>query len=99
MRVGSKRRTKRDRTRKMVGADDAAGLRLSGSKSAASRQVGGDHYSKLAIQPFKYIIKNKLGYAEGTAIAYITRWRDKGGLKDLRKAIHTLELLIESEAR
>lgn len=65
--------------------------------SALDKQVGGDHYKQLAIQPSEYILKNKLGWAEGDAIAYISRWRHKNGVDDLRKAIHTLEILIEHE--
>lgn len=64
--------------------------------SAFDVQIGGEHYNKLAIQPARYILENQLGWAEGCAIAYITRWRDKGGVDDLRKAIHTIELLIET---
>ncbi len=30
-------------------------------------------------------------------IKYVTRWRSKGGLDDLRKARHMLDLLIEAE--
>jgi len=62
-------------------------------------QIGGDHYRTMAIQPADFIMANKLGWAEGCAIAYITRWREKGGLQDLRKAIHTLELLIDHESK
>ncbi len=53
----------------------------------------------MAIQPADYIMKNGIGWAEGCAIAYISRWRQKGGVQDLEKAIHTLQLLIESEAK
>jgi hypothetical protein len=66
--------------------------------SPKETQVGGDHYKDMAIQPAEYIMKNGLGWAEGCAVAYISRWRQKGGVQDLRKAIHTLELLIESES-
>ena len=40
-----------------------------------------------------------LGYAAcfGNAIKYLARWRDKGGVDDLRKAIHYIEKLIEME--
>lgn len=65
--------------------------------TAKFSQVGGSHYKDMAIQPADYIIQNKIGWAEGCAIAYISRWRQKGGLEDLRKAVHTLQLLIESE--
>jgi len=57
-------------------------------------QVGGDHYKKLAIQPITYIMENELGFCEGSIVKYITRWRDKGGIEDLRKVIHFAELLI-----
>ena len=65
--------------------------------SAKTEQVGGDHYMKLAIQPAEYILANGIGWAEGCAIAYCTRWRDKGGIQDLEKAVHSLRLLIEYE--
>ena len=62
-------------------------------------QVGGDHYKKLAIQPVEYIHANKLGFAEGNVVKYVTRWRDKNGIKDLEKAKHYLDLLIQLEQR
>lgn len=61
------------------------------------RQEGGGHYKALAIQPGRYNIANGLGWAEGSVVHYVTRWREKGGVEDLRKAIHTLELLIAEE--
>jgi hypothetical protein len=66
--------------------------------SALDTQVGGDHYKKLAIQPIEYILGNNLGFAEGNIVKYITRWKDKGGIEDLRKVIHYAEFLIEHEA-
>lgn len=65
--------------------------------AASLRQVGGSHYSGYAIQPFEYTYKNKLGWAEGEALKYLTRHRDKGGKQDLKKAIHILEMLMEAE--
>jgi len=32
-------------------------------------------------------------------VKYITRWKDKNGVEDLRKAQHYLEMLIEREVR
>lgn len=63
--------------------------------SAFDTQEGGDHYKKQAIQPFPYIVGNGIGYAEGNVIKYVTRWRDKGGVADLKKARHYLDMLIE----
>lgn len=40
---------------------------------------------------------NSLNYCQANAVKYITRYKDKGGIEDLRKAIHNLEILIELE--
>lgn len=66
---------------------------------ANGRQEGGDHYTKLAIQPFEYSMANGLDPMQHTAIKYISRFREKGGVEDLRKAIHVIEMLIEWEGR
>jgi Protein of unknwon function (DUF3310) len=58
-------------------------------------QVGGSHYTDCAIQPIEYIWANKLGFSEGNIVKYITRWRTKGGIKDLKKMVHHGNLLIE----
>lgn len=49
------------------------------------------------MQPIEYIHANNIPFAEGSVIKYVTRWRDKGGIKDLEKARHFLDLLIELE--
>lgn len=70
---------------------------LIASKSALDTQVAGAHYKNRAIQPVEYIHANGLGFCEGSVIKYVTRWRDKGGIADLEKAKHFIELLIELE--
>jgi hypothetical protein len=65
--------------------------------SALNKQVGGSHYRDKGIQPIIYIHANNLGFCEGNVVKYVTRWRDKNGVADLKKAIHYLELLIELE--
>ena len=62
---------------------------------ANAQQVGGAHYAVKAIQPWDFIIANNIGYLEGNIIKYITRWKDKGGVEDLKKARHYLDKLIE----
>lgn len=63
--------------------------------AANDRQVGGEHYKKggeehwdrawrLNYDPFQYIITK-----------WVERWKDKGGLEDLKKAQHALEKYIE----
>ena len=68
-----------------------------GSQSALDVQVGGSHYRSSAIQPITYIHANKLSFIEGSIVKYITRWRDKGGVQDLEKIKHYVDLLIELE--
>lgn len=61
----------------------------------STKQVGGDHYKSMSIQPGKFIRANSLGWYEGNAIKYICRWKQKGGKQDIEKAIHYLELILE----
>lgn len=63
--------------------------------SALDTQVGGSHYKSLKIQPMEYSMANRLDACQHTAIKYITRFREKGGLADLDKAIHCIEMLKE----
>jgi hypothetical protein len=58
-------------------------------------QIGGDHYKEKTIQPWDFIAANQLGYFEGNIVKYVSRWRDKGGINDLKKARHYLDKLIE----
>ena len=64
-------------------------------KSPKKKQVGGEHYNQLGIQPVEYITANNLGFLEGNVIKYVTRYKNKGGKQDIQKAIHCLELLLE----
>lgn len=65
--------------------------------SALDTQVGGAHYKNMLIQPVEYIHKNGIGFVEGAVIKYVSRWRSKNGVEDLKKARHMLDLLIEME--
>ena len=66
--------------------------------NANDTQTGGTHY-QVAIQPWDYIIANNLGYLEGNVIKYVTRYKNKGGIEDLRKAQHYLAKLIEFNSK
>ena len=67
--------------------------------SALETQIGGNHYCKLKIQPVEYIHANNIPFIEGCIIKYASRWRDKGGIKDLEKIKHFADLLIELESK
>lgn len=66
-------------------------------KLATDEQVGGDHYKGRAIQPIDYILANELDFCEGNVVKYVTRWRFKNGIEDLKKARQYLDFMIEEE--
>lgn len=65
--------------------------------SAFDHEEGESNYSQMAIQPALYCIKNGLNFAEGNVVKYVSRWRRRGGIRDLKKARHYLDMLIEEE--
>jgi hypothetical protein len=71
--------------------------RVAAQAKAQVRQIGGSHYKDMPLQPEAFIYANGIGFHEGNAIKYLCRWRRKGGIIDLEKAIHLIELLIAHE--
>jgi hypothetical protein len=63
-----------------------------------NKQVGGNHYDKMKIQPITFIVDNEIPFIEGNIIKYVCRWKDKGGVEDLKKAKHYLDILISLNA-
>jgi len=63
---------------------------------SSKKQIGGNHYLKYKIQPIEFIIKNNIGFVEGNILKYILRFKEKGGVQDLEKAKHYIELLIDT---
>jgi uncharacterized protein DUF3310 len=61
--------------------------------------TGSVHYKKLKIEPIEYIEENNLPFHEGEIVKYITRWRDKGGIKDLEKVEWYVHRLMEREQK
>lgn len=64
-------------------------------------QIGGSHYRRpgCTIQPIEFFHDNGIPYPEASAMGYLFRWRDKGGIDDLKKAISTITQLIAMEER
>lgn len=52
-----------------------------------------EHYD-MEIQPIEYIMRNGLGFCEGNIVKYVSRYKGKGGIEDLKKARHYIEILI-----
>ena len=65
--------------------------------SAKDEQVGGDHYKDMPIQPVEFIYRNGIDYLSGNVIKYMSRHKMKGGAKDVRKAIHYCQMILEMQ--
>ena len=67
--------------------------------SALDVQIGGGHYKSMAIQPMEFSMLNSLDACQHTVVKYVTRFREKGGIEDLEKAKHVIDMLIEFETK
>lgn len=56
-----------------------------------------DHYKAEVIRSIDFSELNKLSFSEGNVVKYVSRWRRKDGLKDLRKAEFYIKYLIQIE--
>lgn len=65
--------------------------------TANETQVGGTHYKQFTFETWDVIHDWGLGYFDGNAVKYLSRWKHKGGINDLRKARHYIDKLIELE--
>ena len=78
---------------------DKRGLSKAEKGSANSIQHGGNHYKQFKYETWDVIADWGLGYFDGNAVKYLSRWRHKGGVEDLRKARHYIDKLIEMETQ
>lgn len=67
---------------------------------ASETQVGGNHYKDKTVQPWTAMeswmtAEQFEGFLRGNVIKYIARYKDKDGLRDVLKAKHYLEKLLE----
>ena len=63
---------------------------------AMNRQVGGDHYLKLPMQPFHFSLNNGWDAGSHTILKYISRHRNverEEAIESLRKAYHIVEIM------
>ena len=65
-------------------------------KDALDKQVGGNHYAAMKIQPVEFITANGLTFLEGNVVKYISRHHAKNGADDVKKAIHYCELILKT---
>lgn len=66
------------------------------ASQANGRQVGGNHYRKIdGEQHWDRVARLQLDPFQYQVTKYVERWRDKGGVQDLKKAAHFLQKYIE----
>ncbi len=63
--------------------------------SLQDTQHGGSHYKGMAIEPAEYCHRNKLQFCESEAIKYLSRFRAKNGVEDVKKAMHYCAMILE----
>lgn len=68
---------------------------------ANKHQVAGEHYVKMAVQPWDVVdswtIEQRIGYYRGGALKYLLRMGSKDdSAQEIRKGIHYMEKLIET---
>lgn len=76
-------------------ADTRQKLPLEIPTSANDRQHGGNHYQQMKYQHWDFAVDTCQPYLIGCATKYVSRWRSKNGIEDLRKAQHYLEKATE----
>lgn len=57
------------------------------------------HYAGLEIDVIDFCHANDIPFLEGNIIKYVCRWKQKGGLEDLHKALDYLQRLIARETK
>ena len=66
------------------------------TSSALTRQVGGNHYKTMGIQPIVFASVNRYDPAAFSVLKYVSRHRRKHGREDLEKAKHFVELRLQT---
>lgn len=62
------------------------------------KEVGGTHYADMKIEPIELIEAFGLDFIQGSIIKYISRYKNKNGVEDLKKAIHYCNMRIDSDS-
>ena len=62
-----------------------------------ANNISPSYYQKGSIEVTDYITSNEMSFIEGNIIKYVTRYKNKSGIQDLRKARWYLDKLIETQ--
>ena len=90
-------------SRPAVGVDEPPRVTPGPPRSALSAR-GSEHYTSKSVQPWDamkaWMSRDEFtGFLRGNAIKYLARYKDKDGLRDLKKAQHYIDKLIDEESR
>ena len=61
--------------------------------------ISPDYYQRGNIEVTDFIIDQSMSFLEGNVVKYITRYKEKSGIEDLRKARWYLEKMIEEQVK
>lgn len=62
------------------------------------REVGGTHYSDMNVEPIELIEAFDLNFVQGSIVKYVSRYKSKGGVQDLEKALHYCEIGLDDKS-
>ena len=62
---------------------------------ATDVQIGGSYYKDMAMQPIELITALRCSFIQGCIIKYISRYKAKNGVQDIKKCIHYAQLAIQ----
>jgi len=79
------------------GVLDTSDMDAQQSSSPVNQKINPAHYKQGKIEVIDFIIDQKMDYLTANVQKYISRWRFKDGLCDLKKARWFLDKLIEQE--
>ena len=65
--------------------------------AATADAVNPNHYKQGDIEVIDFILDQNFNYLEGNIIKYVSRYKYKNGLEDLKKAHWYLERLINAD--
>lgn len=61
------------------------------------KEVGGTHYADMKIEPIELIQALKLDFFQGSIVKYVSRYKNKNGIEDLKKASHYCQWCIDHD--
>ena len=70
---------------------------MEGDTLMNNNNINPDYYKKGKIEVTDFIIDQQLSFIEGNIIKYVTRYKDKSGIQDLRKCRWYIDKLIETQ--